>query len=158
MRSVQPHKMPPMETKATRRLRKLQEIADRHGADEVAVRAGLSPAYLRQIIKGTKLPAKKDGSREPRMLGDAAARAIESAYTLPRGWFDTDGDVATALADDAMSVARQFDRVTGEARKQLFATLQNTISMVSAMQTASTPTPAPSQPTTPERDPPRQRR
>ena len=141
-----------METKATRRLRKLQEIADKHGADTVAVRAGLSPAYLRQIIKGTKLPAKKDGTREPRMLGDAAARSIESAYGLPVGWFDTDGDVATTLPDDAMSVAGQFNRVTGEARKQLFATLQNTISMVSAMQSASTPTPAPSLPPTPERD------
>ena len=78
-----------METATERRLRKLQELAAVSGGiHAIAAAAGVSAASLDQIIKGTRLPKKADGTRSARSLGDAAARAIEDAYKLGRGWFD----------------------------------------------------------------------
>lgn len=77
-----------METSSERRRRKLAELCDQRGIKNIAERAGLSPASLDQIIKGVLLPPKKDGSRSPRSLGDDAARKIEDAEHLGRGWFD----------------------------------------------------------------------
>lgn len=131
-----------METSDERRLRKLRELCDAHGVDEVAVRADLSPPALRQIVKGTLLPQKKDGSREPRALGNDAARAIERAYGLPRGWFDNDAG-GDELPADALSLARAFNALKGEARGRLFAALQNMVAMAAAMQHASPPPPEP---------------
>lgn len=85
-----------METNSERRLRKLQLLISTKGLAEVAIASGLKPVYLEQIIKGVKLPPKKgDGSRSERALGDSAARAIEEAYDLGRGWFDNDGEEET---------------------------------------------------------------
>lgn len=131
-----------METNDERRLRKLRELCDRHGVDDVAVKAGLSPPALRQIVKGTLLPAKKGGDRAPRSLGNESARAIEAAYGLPRGWFDNDAD-GHELAPDALSIATRFNALTGEARGRLFAVLQNLIAMALAMQSASPLPPEP---------------
>lgn len=80
-----------METKDQRRKRKLELLiaATDGGMEAIAVEAKLNPAYLQQILKGSLLPAKKDGTRSPRALGDAAAEAIEDAYNLGRGWFDS---------------------------------------------------------------------
>jgi hypothetical protein len=85
-----------VETNNERRLRKLKLLCSTHGLANVAGKAGLKPVYLEQIIKGVKLPPKKeDGSRSERALGDSAARAIEEAYQLGRGWFDNDEEEAT---------------------------------------------------------------
>lgn len=83
-------KRPSMETNEDRRRRKLGELCLRHGRDDVAEAAGLSVEYLDQIIKGVKLPPKKDGTRSQRELGDSAARRIESAFSLAVGWLDSD--------------------------------------------------------------------
>lgn len=77
-----------METSAERRRRKLKDLCAQRGLKAVADRAGVSAASLDQIIKGVLLPPKKDGSRTPRSLGDDAARRIEDAERLGRGWFD----------------------------------------------------------------------
>jgi len=79
-----------METAGDRRKRKLTELCKLHGVEEVAARSGLNPDALRQIMSGVLLPPKKDGTRTPRRLGDAAAAAIEDAFTLGRGWFDSE--------------------------------------------------------------------
>lgn len=81
-----------METKDERRRRKLQQLVAgvTGGLEAIAVRSETSPQYLQQIIKGVLLPPKKDGTRSPRSLGDAAAEAIEDAFELGRGWFDSD--------------------------------------------------------------------
>ncbi len=85
-----------METNNERRLRKLIEVCAAHGGYvAVAKGAKLNPASLDQIIKRVPLPKKGDGSRSERALGDAAARAIEEAYKLGRGWFDNDGEEAS---------------------------------------------------------------
>ncbi len=83
-----------VETNNERRLRKLIQVCAAHGGHvAVATQAGLNPATLDQILKKVPLPPKKgDGSRSERALGDPAARAIEEAYKLGRGWFDNDGD------------------------------------------------------------------
>lgn len=83
-----------VETNNERRLRKLIEVCAAHGGHvAVAKAAKLNPATLDQILKKVPLPPKKgDGSRSERALGDPAARAIEEAYGLGRGWFDNDGD------------------------------------------------------------------
>lgn len=82
-----------VETNNERRLRKLRVLCALHGIDKVAPLAGLKPVYLKQLLGGVKLPPKRgDGSRSERGLGDTAARAIEEAYKLGRGWFDHDGE------------------------------------------------------------------
>lgn len=81
-----------METKDARRRRKLQLVVSgvSGGLEAIAVRSEISPEYLKQVIKGVLLPRKKDGTRSPRSLGDAAAERIEDAFDLGRGWFDSD--------------------------------------------------------------------
>ncbi|HCY17159.1 MAG TPA: hypothetical protein DHV21_14495 [Curvibacter sp.] len=86
-----------METKDERRRRKLQLLVAgvTGGLETISVRSETSPQYLQQIIKGVLLPPKKDGTRSPRSLGDAAAEAIEDAFDLGRGWFDSDRPLPT---------------------------------------------------------------
>ncbi len=93
-----------METSSERRRRKLAELCAQRGLKPVAMRAGLSPATLDQIIKGVLLPPKRDGSRTPRSLGDEAARKIEDAESLGRGWFDE------SPRDDSGNVISLTDR------------------------------------------------
>lgn len=81
-----------METASDRRKRKLRELSALVGGVRViAERASVNEASLDQVIKGVLLPPKKDGSRSPRSLGDSTAHAIEDAFELGRGWFDSDG-------------------------------------------------------------------
>lgn len=77
-----------METNSERRRRKLTDICANLGIKKVADRAGLNWQSLDQIIKMTPLPAKKDGSRGTKNLGDEAARKIEESEGLGHGWFD----------------------------------------------------------------------
>lgn len=78
------------ETNEERRTRKLEKLArDRDGGLEgIAADAGVSLAYLEQLINVTLLPPKKDGTRSRRRMDDAMARKIEQTCGLPVGWFD----------------------------------------------------------------------
>lgn len=88
-----------METKDTRRKRKLELLigATAGGIDAIAVATQLHPQYIKQIIKGSLLPPKRDGTRSARALGDAAAECIEDAYGLGRGWFDSQLGLPSAM-------------------------------------------------------------
>lgn len=77
-----------METNADRRRRKLAWLADDRGLKAIAERADLNYQSLDQVIKGTLLPEKKDGTRSRKNLGDETARKIEESEKLGRGWFD----------------------------------------------------------------------
>lgn len=89
-----------METVSERRRRKLISLAEqRGGVAAVARAAGLSPAALDQVVKGTLLPAKADGTRNAKSLGDPSARAIERALDLAYGWFDADDSSVRENAD-----------------------------------------------------------
>lgn len=81
-----------METTKERRKRRLKWLSEQHTLLAVAAKAGVNYASLDQVLKGTLLPPKADGSRSPRSLGDPSAHAIEDAYALGRGWFDLPGD------------------------------------------------------------------
>lgn len=85
-----------METSSERRRKKLTQLCEQRGLKAVAERSGVSAAALDQIIKGVLLPPKKDGSRSPRSLGDEAARKIEDAEGLGRGWFDEPPSITTS--------------------------------------------------------------
>lgn len=66
---------------------------------------------LDQVLKGVLLPAKADGTRTPKSLGDDAARKLEEVFKLGRGWFDwpfehVDFGLWVAL-DDAQRAAAQ---------------------------------------------------
>lgn len=100
-----------IETANERRRRKLKELCDTHGRAAVAQKAGLSSVALEQILKGVLLPAKADGTRSPRALGDKAAQAIEKALGLPSGWMDTP-DVQPTLGDDALAIAHAYAKMT----------------------------------------------
>lgn len=65
-------------------------VAEKGGLKTLAADCGLSYAALDQVIKGVLLPEKGDGTRREKSLGDDAARAIEAAYKLGRGWMDAD--------------------------------------------------------------------
>jgi hypothetical protein len=132
-----------METSDERRKRRLARLCEQYGGVRaVAERSGVAWATLDQILKGTLLPVKKgDGTRSPRSLGDANARAIEDAMQLGRGWFDwpfdgvdfkayaglteaekagvqghmiaaIEGRAEKALTPEALQIARWFDRLT----------------------------------------------
>jgi hypothetical protein len=103
-----------METKGDRRRRKLIELRARYPLSELAKAAGRSEVYLEQVIKGVLLPPKQDGTRSRRELGDAAARDIESAYSLGVGWFDSD----QTLSQEALQVAIEFDKLTTAQRER----------------------------------------
>ena len=91
-----------METASSRRKRRLQELCDAHGGfAAVAEKAKVSGPTLDQILKGTLLPPKKDGTRSERSLGAALAAKIEGAFNLPRGWFDVavESEILTPFRD-----------------------------------------------------------
>jgi hypothetical protein len=93
-----------METSDERRKRRLARLCEQYGGvREVAELSGVAWATLDQILKGTLLPAKGDGTRSPRALGDANARAIEDALLLGRGWFDWPFDSVDFRAYAALS-------------------------------------------------------
>lgn len=78
-----------METSVQRRFRKLKSLVD--GGEriaDIAKKADVNAQAIDQILKGTLLPKKADGTRSTRSLGDTTARAIEKAYGLGVGWFD----------------------------------------------------------------------
>jgi hypothetical protein len=79
-----------METAEERRKRKLRALCDLHGTDKVSRRAGVAEAYIKQILAGTLLPPKSDGTRSPRHVGTDMARSIEAGFGLERGWMDND--------------------------------------------------------------------
>ena len=93
-----------VETNDARRKRKLARLcADKGGVRTVAEKAGLRWESLDQVMKGTLLPAKADGKREARALGDPAARAIEAAFELGLGWFDWPFDFVDGLRYEAIT-------------------------------------------------------
>lgn len=101
-----------METISERRRRKLQGLVDKRGLAKIADAAGLSAAALDQVLKGTLMKPKLDGTRSAKSLGDLSARKIEDALELGRGWFDAD-DLATAngaqtAPDDSRPEADSF--------------------------------------------------
>jgi hypothetical protein len=108
----------PMETAGERRRRKLRELCETHGRETVAARSNVNPYALEQVIKGVLLPRKRDGTRSPRNLGDAAARAIEKAFNLPAGWFDAP-EGAAGLDPDSLLVAKVYQRMTTAERARL---------------------------------------
>jgi hypothetical protein len=84
-----------METAEERRKRKLRALCDLHGTDKVSQRAGVAEAYIKQILAGTLLPPKSDGTRSPRHVGTDMARSIEAGFGLERGWMDNDSQAET---------------------------------------------------------------
>lgn len=112
-----------METNDERRLRKLKELVTAKGLDDVAEPAGLKPVYLQQIIRGVLLPHKKGGGpRSARSLGDPAARALEKAHGLGRGWFDNDEGEAM-LSPDELRLIGYFRDLDRDAQASLLKTL-----------------------------------
>lgn len=91
-----------METNSERRRRKLAELCAERGVAAVAESAGLHWQSLDQVIKGTLLPPKKDGTRRPKNLGNDAAQKIEVAQSLGAGWFDS--DIPSATTNDVGNV------------------------------------------------------
>lgn len=110
-----------METASERRKRKLIELCGKHGLRTVADRAGVNQFALEQVMKGVLLPAKKDGTRSPRNLGDAAARAIERAFDKPEGWFDSHdvGGDERSLSDAARRFGAWFDFQATQEQREL---------------------------------------
>lgn len=91
-----------MESRSERRKRKLQILCDAipGGVKAVADRAGMNYQSLQQVLSGTLLPPKQDGSRAPKSLGDKAAESIEDEWRLGRGWFDNDVQLPRHLGGD----------------------------------------------------------
>jgi len=92
-----------METNAERRRRKLTALCKQRGLDTIAENAQVSPDALDQVIKGTLLPVKKDGTRNMKGLGDENARAIEKGEGLPVGWFDSDAPLPGQSSEPAVA-------------------------------------------------------
>ncbi len=107
-----------METAGERRRRKLAELCEIHGREYVAARSNVHPLSLDQVIKGVLLPVKRDGTRSPRHLGDTAARAIERAFDLPEGWFDSP-DATEGFSAAALDIARAFDLMSLAEKRRL---------------------------------------
>ncbi|WP_336695660.1 S24 family peptidase [Delftia acidovorans] len=103
-----------MESRSERRKRKLQLLCDAApgGIKAVADAAQMNYQSLQQILAGTLLPPKKDGSRTPKSLGDKAAEALEDELGLGKGWFDNDVPLPAHLggedAEDHPSIEGAF--------------------------------------------------
>jgi hypothetical protein len=110
-----------METSSERRKRKLEwVVANKGGLAAVAKAADVSRASLDQILKGTLLPKKQDGTRSPRSLGDTAARAIETAFDLGTGWFDAPVEAPAFEFDaDTLEHAAVYAGLKPEERSKL---------------------------------------
>jgi len=109
-----------METCSERRKRKLLELAQEKGGLKVlAADCGLSYGSLDQIVKGVPLPAKADGSRKERSLGDDAARSIEARYNLGRGWFDSDPASDAAAPENLEAALDVITKVLQGAEKSI---------------------------------------
>lgn len=108
-----------METASARRRRKLDHLIEQHGLPALAAAAKVNPAYLAQIKHGVLLPPKVDGSRSPRALGDAAARAIETALGLEAGWFDAPDNDIEQFDADTLLFAGFYQGMSGEERATL---------------------------------------
>jgi hypothetical protein len=110
-----------METKDDRRKRRLAQLAlEKGGVRAVAAAAGVGWEGLDQVLKGTLLKSKADGTRNPKALGDSVAEAIEDAYGLGRGWFDWPFDLVDykryyALTPEQRAVTQ--DRMMQEVRR-----------------------------------------
>jgi hypothetical protein len=108
---------PRVETNTERRRRILVALCNEHGGVEaVAQRANLSADSLKQIIKGYRSSHKPTGGGSPseRALGDSAARAIEGAFGLERGWLDNDVEhmIRTPQEMELVAIFRQLDEAT----------------------------------------------
>lgn len=78
-----------MDTNDHIRRRRLEQLClQEGGVRAVAEKANMKWEALDQVLKGVLLPAKSDGTRSPRGLGDPLARKLEEAYDLGIGWFD----------------------------------------------------------------------
>lgn len=115
-----------METKSDRRLRKLQELCNTYTLAKVAERSKISPVYIDQILKRRLLPAKADGSRSPRNLGDAKAHAIEDAFTLGRGWFDSDAD-DIPMTPDELKLLAHYRELSADLQRLFLEGAQNAV-------------------------------
>ena len=78
-----------------RRLNLIEAIARAGTAKALAEKADLSAAYISQVKNGQ--PDSKTGN--PKNLGDEAARKIEKAVGVTRGWMDVDHSTAQAGAN-----------------------------------------------------------
>lgn len=87
----------------------------------LADKAGLSPAYISQVSRG--LRDSKTG--RARTLGDDAARAIEDALKLPRGWMDNDQEAAS-ISREALVWGRYWDGLSPEDQQKL-VTIADTV-------------------------------
>ncbi len=67
-----------MDAKAIRLYNLKRLIAEAGGQKKLAQRAGVSPAYLSQIVS----------TRTPRKMGDNVARRLERGMEKPHGWMD----------------------------------------------------------------------
>lgn len=119
-----------METIAARRMRKLQWLAKEKGGHEaIASAAGLNPATLDQILKGVLLPKKADGTRSPRALGSPAARAIEAAFDLGPGWFDSEDTVVEVrLTPDELDMINAYRQLQAQRGAAVGETLPERLS------------------------------
>lgn len=118
-----------MDTNDEVRRRRLERLCkdEKCSLVEIAGKAGLSWASLDQIQKRVLLPAKDDGSRSARSLGDIAARKIEAAYELPAGWLDWPFE-----AVDYASYVALSDIDKGAAQARMMAAIESTLQTVAS--------------------------
>ena len=112
----------PMEPNSTLRQRKLKALAEKYkdqgGLAHIAAMIEANPASLDQVVKGTLIKAKADGTRSAKSLGHATARKIELALNLGVGWFDSPEETAK-LAPDAWAIAESFNALPTDSPEAL---------------------------------------
>jgi transcriptional regulator with XRE-family HTH domain len=83
----------------------LREIISRQPSQKaVAIKAGINPAYLSQVLSCNK--------RRP---GKKTCRAIEAAYKLPIGWLDKDRNIISKLSINKQNknlIVHEFSMLT----------------------------------------------
>ena len=111
-----------MEPNSTLRQRKLKALAEKYkaqgGLAYIAAMIEANPASLDQVVKGTLIKAKADGTRSAKSLGHATARKIELAFNLGVGWFDSPEEAAK-LAPDAWAIAESFNALPTDSPEAL---------------------------------------
>ncbi len=80
-----------MDAKAIRLYNLKRLIAEAGGQKKLAQKAGVSPAYLSQIVS----------ARTPRKMGDDVARRLERGMDKPHGWMDVMLEIPRQAAEAA---------------------------------------------------------
>lgn len=125
-----------------RHLRLVELLTEAGGPKGLQAATGATDTHLTACAKGR------------REIGDDLAASLEEGMEKPEGWMDTHPKVPIpGIPSDALALAYEFDRLSGDTRARVFARLLNGIAAAAAEDAAlglqTAPSASPTRPPVP---------